>query len=96
MSYYRFCCCLGFIAVLVLLCACAGKPETVTVPVEVKVPVRAPCVPEGYSKRPDYVDSDAALRAAPGAAERLLLLAAGRLQRIDRERANDAVIDGCR
>lgn len=89
--------CLPF---LVLVAACATKPaarpEPIIVTKEVKVPVSVPCVPENYDpKRPDYADSDAALKAAADAAERYQLLWGGRAQRQAREKENEAVISGC-
>ncbi len=71
----------------------APQPEIRTV--EVKVPVPQPCVPASYGPAPDYPDTDSALRKAADAAERYLLLAAGRKLRVSREKENDTVIAGC-
>lgn len=89
--------CLPF---LLAATACATKPtarpEPIVVTKEVKVPVSVACVPETYdAKRPDYPDSDAALKAAADAAERYQLLWAGRPLRQAREKENEAVISGC-
>lgn len=85
------------LAALVALTGCAkADPQPVIVTKIVDRPVAVSCVPEGYSKRPAYVDSPEALKAAPDAAARLQLLIAGRIQRMARELSNDAVIDGCR
>lgn len=86
--------------VLAFASACATKPlerpEPIVVTKEVKVPVSTPCVPETYDpKRPDYVDSDGALKKAADAAERYQLLWGGRAQRQAREKENEAVISGC-
>lgn len=84
-----------------LTTACGGRevvrpPEPIVITKEVKVPVGIGCVPGNYSAtRPDYVDSDARLRAASDAAERYQRLWAGRAQRAAREKENEAVISGC-
>jgi hypothetical protein len=75
---------------------CATKPETIVRTVEVKVPVVASCVPKTLASAPAYPDSDAALKAAPGAAERYVLLAAGRLLRTQRLSKVEPIIAGCR
>ncbi|MBU1376417.1 MAG: hypothetical protein KKE02_14275 [Alphaproteobacteria bacterium] len=54
------------------------------------------CVPKGLSAAPRYPDSDAALRAAPGAADRYQLLAAGRILRQERLDDLERVITACR
>jgi len=80
-------------------CATAGRPErppevrtvTVTVPGSLRS-----CVPAGLASPPQYVDSDAALKAAPGAEDRFQLLAAGRVQRSQRLAEVEPVIAGCR
>lgn len=88
-----------YIPTLMLLSACGARqerPEPITIVKEVKVPVSLPCVPSNYvAERPDYVDSDKALKAAPDAAERYQLLWGGRSQRIAREKENEIVIAGC-
>lgn len=83
---------------LVFLTGCATTaPEPIIVTQRVNVPVRMPCIPENYSfERPDYVDSDEALKRAFDAADRYQLLWAGRAQRIKREAENEIVIGGCR
>lgn len=74
----------------------AAAPEPVIVTKEVKVAVPADCVPKNYdTKRPAYVDSNAALKTAKDAAERYQLLWGGRAQRIAREAENEAAISGC-
>lgn len=81
------------------LAACATKadapPERVRT-VEVQVPVRQPCVPGTFGPAPDYPDTDSALRKAADAAERYLLLFAGRKLRVARESELNAVVAGCR
>ena len=61
-------------------------------------PAPAPknCVPSTLPGPPRYPDTDAALRAAPGAADRYQLLAAGRLLRQQRLDDLERVILGCR
>lgn len=54
------------------------------------------CVPKTLAAPPRYPDSDAALKAAPGAADRYQLLAAGRLMRQKRLEELERVIAGCR
>ena len=54
------------------------------------------CVPRALPGPPRYPDTDAALRAAPGAADRYQLLAAGRLLRQQRLEDLERVILGCR
>lgn len=54
------------------------------------------CVPRTLAPPPRYPDSDAALRNAPGAADRYQLLAAGRIVRQERLAELERVIAGCR
>ena len=69
------------------------RPEIRTV--TVNVPVPQPCVPAELSPAPTYPDTDDALRAAPDAAERYRLVAAGRLLRITRNEILETVVKGC-
>ncbi len=58
-------------------CATASEPRVVTR--EVRVPVAVTCVPAGARVEPPAVpDTDAALKAAGGAADRYGMMAAGR------------------
>jgi hypothetical protein len=61
-------------------------------------PAPAPksCVPKSLPPAPRYPDTDAALRSAPGAADRYQLLAAGRILREQRLDQLEAVVAGCR
>lgn len=80
-----------------ILAACGGKqvePEIRIVEVAVAVPVK--CVPENMPAKPAYPDSDEALKAAPDAAARYGLIAAGRVLRIQREAEVEPVLNGCR
>ncbi|HEY3694197.1 hypothetical protein [Phenylobacterium sp.] len=61
------------------LCGCAHAPAPKIVTQLVKVPVAAACAPKDFRAPPATADTDAALRAAPGPAERYQLIAAGRL-----------------
>ena len=88
------------LAPLALLGACktteVRTPEPQVVTVEVPVPVSSPCVPrELPANAPEYVDTDAALRAAQDAAERMQLLFAGRQQRTARLNQLEPVVAGC-
>jgi len=75
---------------LLALVSCAGRaglapPEPVVQTKEVKIAVPVPC--DALAKlgpEPNYVDTDAALRAAPDIFEQARLLSKGRLQRIKR------------
>lgn len=87
---------LALMAVL-LLAACATKPsEPIIRTVEVRVPVPVACAPADLGSAPGYPDTDAALRGAPGAAERYLLIAAGRLLRQARLDVLEKVVEACR
>lgn len=61
-------------------------------------PAPAPrsCVPRALGGPPRYPDSDAALRNAPGAADRYQLMAAGRILRQQRLEDLERVVAGCR
>jgi hypothetical protein len=54
------------------------------------------CVPKSLSAAPRYPDTEAALRAAGGAADRYQLLAAGRILRQQRLEELERIIAGCR
>jgi len=72
----------------------AVPPRVVRVPAK-PAPPRA-CVPKTLPGPPGYPDTDAALRAAAGAADRYQLLAAGRILRKDRLEDLERVVAGCR
>ncbi|MFL5294897.1 MAG: hypothetical protein ACJ798_00815 [Phenylobacterium sp.] len=59
-------------------------------------PARVSCVPKAFPHAPKYPDTDEALLAAGGAADRYQLMAAGRLLRARRLAELEHVIDGCR
>ena len=88
-----------FAGVILSLGACASTPQVAPEPrivtVEVAVPVPQPCVPAGLAAPPEYPDTDDALRAAPDAASRYQLIAAGRL--LSRARLNEVepVVAAC-
>ena len=88
---------LGLLFVAAFLSGCGTtqtpRPEIRTV--TVNVPVPQPCVPAELSPAPTYPDTDDALRAAPDAAERYRLVAAGRLLRITRNEILETVVKGC-
>ena len=54
------------------------------------------CVPRNLPQPPRYPDTDSALRAAPGAADRYQLMAAGRILRQQRLEDLERVIQNCR
>ncbi len=54
------------------------------------------CVPQNLPVSPAYPDTDAALRASAGAADRYQLLAAGRLLRQQRLSDLERIIERCR
>lgn len=57
---------------------------------------RVNCVPRNFPRAPRYPDTDKALRAAGGAADRYQLLAAGRLVRARRLAELERALEGCR
>ncbi|MDZ4370623.1 MAG: hypothetical protein U1C74_04285 [Phenylobacterium sp.] len=59
-------------------------------------PAPRSCVPRNLPPAPRYPDTDAALRGAPGAADRYQLMAAGRLLRQQRLQDLERVIQNCR
>lgn len=80
-----------------ILAACGGKqvePEIRIVEVPVAVPVS--CVPKNFPAKPVMPDTDEALKAAPDAAARYGLIAAGRVLRIQRESEVEIVLGNCR
>lgn len=79
-----------------LLTACAGKSEPVIRTVEVLKPVPVACVPKDLPAEPSFPDDDASLKAAPDAAARYGLIAAGRVLRIQRAAEVEPVVRGCR
>lgn len=79
-----------------LLTACAGKSEPVIRTVEVSVPVPVACVPKDLPEEPSFPDDDASLKAAPDAAARYGLIAAGRVLRIQRAAEIEPVVLACR
>lgn len=87
------------LGIVLVACGTTGqppKPQPVIKTVEVLVPVAKSCVPKNLAAPPVYVDSDEALKAAKGPAERYLLMAAGRLQRIARLGEVEPTIEICR
>lgn len=87
----------GGLGAAFLLAGCASTPpEPVIVTKEVKVAVPVSCVPAKTPEPPAYVDTDAALKSAAGPEDRFQLLAAGRIQRIQRQAVTEPIIRACR
>lgn len=85
----------GLLALL-LLSGCVTAAPKVEVQ-RVLVPTPVACVPDNLPKdHPAYPDSDAALKAAPGPGEMLVLLASGRLLRQTRLDMLEATVAACR
>ena len=59
-------------------------------------PALAACIPRTLPPPPKYPDSDAALKAAPGAADRYQLMAAGRILRQKRLEELERAVAACR
>jgi hypothetical protein len=78
----------------------APPPPTPILVMPSKAPPPPPppksCVPRNLPQPPRYPDTDAALRAAPGAADRYQLMAAGRILRQQRLDDLERVIQNCR
>lgn len=72
------------------------KPAPAAPPPPGVAPAPRACVPKTLGLPPRYPDTDAALRAAGGAADRYQLLAAGRILRQQRLEELERVIAGCR
>lgn len=72
------------------------KPPPPPPPPPVAPPTPKSCVPRTLGAPPRYPDSDAALRNAPGAADRYQLMAAGRILRQQRLEDLERVIAACR
>lgn len=84
-------------AVLVTGCATRPKPtpSPILTPIEVVVPVATGCVPPNITPAPVYPDTDDALKSAIDAAERYLLLYAGRKLRDARLGELEPIVSGC-
>lgn len=84
---------------LILLAGCATRPtaapEPIVTTIRVNVPVTAPCVPASLQPANEYPDTDSALRRASDAAERYLLLVAGRALRVARLNELEPIVAGC-
>lgn len=78
--------------------ATPAPTPTVPPPRVVILPAPPPksCVPRTLAGPPRYPDTDAALRAAPGAADRYQLMAAGRILRQQRLEELERAISACR
>jgi len=87
---------LMFVCALLTGCGTTQTPPPEIRTVEVTVPVRQPCVPATLDAAPEYPDTDSALRQAADAAERYLLMAAGRKLKNARLRELETVVTGCR
>lgn len=83
---------------MILLSGCATAPvEPPVRTITVNVPVPAACVPDTVVREaPVYPDTDEALRSAVDAAERYLLVFAGRELRQARLNTLEPTVEGCR
>jgi len=77
------------------LAGCATAPEPLVVTKAVPIPVAVKCVPDPMPVAPVFVDSDAAIKAAPDVFSRAKLYVVGRLQRIGYEAELTAALRGC-
>lgn len=84
----------GFCGALLSGCATTQEPQVRIV--EKTVPVAVPCVSDRTPAPPIYPDADDALRAAPSAAARYALMAAGRLLRVQRLAELEPAVAACR
>lgn len=71
------------------------RPEPVLTPLVVNTPVATGCVPPNLDAAPEYPDTDTALKAAPGAAERYQLVYAGRKVRSARLAELEPIVARC-
>lgn len=89
----------GMVTISLAGCSSNGQHRLASEPivriVEVPVPVASACVPATLGEAPNYPDTDAALKSAADAAERYLLLGAGRPLRIARLRELEIVANAC-
>lgn len=83
------------ISASLFLTACASTPEPKIITKEVKTEVTVACVKSDLNLDPQFPDSDAAIRATPGSAEMLQLLAAGRLLRVQTMKEWVAALKAC-
>jgi hypothetical protein len=70
-------------------------PRVVVLPAPPAPPPKS-CVPRTFPGPPRYPDTDGALRAAPGAADRYQLMAAGRILRQQRLEELERAVAACR
>jgi hypothetical protein len=71
-------------------------PPILMFPKPAPPPAPKACVPKTLPPPPRYPDTDAALRAGAGAADRYQLMAAGRILRQQRLDELEKVVAGCR
>ncbi len=76
-------------------CAAVPTPDPKVIYRDNPVVVTEKCKPDPAPTKPDFADSDAALKAAPNMAERARLYVIGRLQRIAYEGELEAALSGC-
>lgn len=74
----------------------AAPPPPPPAAAAIRPAARVNCVPRNFPRAPRYPDTDKALRAAGGAADRYQLLAAGRLVRARRLAELERALEGCR
>jgi hypothetical protein len=79
----------------IALAACATAPEPKIEVREVKVAVPVRCDPQPRPVKPDFPDTDEAIKGAPDIFVEAQLYKAGRKLRIPYERELEAALSGC-
>lgn len=83
-------------ALALAACGTPPKPEPQIVIQRVEVPVPVKCnAAAALGPEPSYPDTAEAIRAAPSLFERVQLLLAGRVQRIQRDAEKSAALSAC-
>lgn len=74
-------------------CATEGPPAPLP-PITTTVPIPVSCVPD-LGAKPEFPDTDAALKSAPSTFDRIKLLVAGRILRIAYQAKLEAALAAC-
>lgn len=83
------------IIIALALAGCATAPQPLVVTKTVTVPVAVKCAPDPAPSAPAFVDTDAAIKAAPDMFARAKLYVVGRLQHLAYEGELAAALKGC-